>query len=119
MRHLYAGIASILRGSCKGSASDPLSITLPTRHHLKGWVKNTSAGVDIEVDGEKEALDLFLQQLRDRSSTSFPHRRILRFVPTRKRIPLLGDSPLGSRGRRVPADLPGCRYLPGLSARAI
>jgi hydrogenase maturation protein HypF len=28
-------------------------------------VKNTSAGVDIEVDGDKESLELFLQQLRD------------------------------------------------------
>ena len=54
-----------ITGIVQGVGFRPFVYNLAARHNLKGWVKNTSAGVDIEVEGEKEALDLFLQQLRD------------------------------------------------------
>ena len=46
-------------------ASVRLFTTLPLRLKLNGWVRNTSAGVDIEVDGEQDVLDSFVKLLRD------------------------------------------------------
>jgi hydrogenase maturation factor HypF (carbamoyltransferase family) len=34
---------------------------LPGAYQLNGWVRNTSAGVDIEVDGEQDVLDAFVR----------------------------------------------------------
>lgn len=59
------GLRVHITGIVQGVGFRPFVYNLATRHNLRGWVKNTSAGVDIEVDGEKESLDLFLQQLRD------------------------------------------------------
>ena len=59
------GLRIHITGIVQGVGFRPFVYNLAKRHNLKGWVKNTSAGVDIEVDGEKKTLDLFLQQLRD------------------------------------------------------
>jgi hydrogenase maturation protein HypF len=59
------GLRVRIAGIVQGVGFRPFVYNLATRHHLKGWVKNTSAGVDIEVDGDEESLNLFLQQLRD------------------------------------------------------
>lgn len=59
------GLRVHITGIVQGVGFRPFVYNLAARHKLKGWVKNTSAGVDIEVDGEKESLDVFLQQLRD------------------------------------------------------
>ena len=59
------GLRVHITGIVQGVGFRPFVHYLATRHNLKGWVKNTSAGVDIEVDGDRDALDLFLQQLRD------------------------------------------------------
>src|SRR5512145_1815247 len=59
------GLRVHITGIVQGVGFRPFVYNLATRHNLKGWVKNTSAGVEIEVDGEKESLDLFLQQLRE------------------------------------------------------
>ena len=59
------GLRVHITGIVQGVGFRPFVYNLATRHNLKGWVKNTSAGVDIEVDGNQESLDLFLQQLRD------------------------------------------------------
>ena len=59
------GLRVHIRGIVQGVGFRPFVYTLATRHGLRGWVKNTSAGVEIEVDGEKESLDLFLQGLRE------------------------------------------------------
>ena len=58
------GLRVHIKGIVQGVGFRPFIYNLATRHQLKGWVKNTSAGVDIEVDGDRETLDLFLQQLR-------------------------------------------------------
>ncbi|HSL43777.1 MAG TPA: carbamoyltransferase HypF [Anaerolineales bacterium] len=60
-----SGLRVHITGIVQGVGFRPFVYNLATRHNLKGWVKNTSAGVDIEVDGDDEALNLFLQQLRD------------------------------------------------------
>ncbi|HSK66738.1 MAG TPA: acylphosphatase, partial [Anaerolineales bacterium] len=59
------GLRVHIRGIVQGVGFRPFVYTLATRYGLRGWVKNTSAGVEIEVDGEKESLDLFLQGLRE------------------------------------------------------
>jgi hydrogenase maturation protein HypF len=59
------GLRVHITGIVQGVGFRPFVYNLAARHNLKGWVKNTSAGVDIEVDGDQEALDLFLRQLHD------------------------------------------------------
>ncbi len=99
------------RALCKGSAFDPLFITLPRASNLKGWVKNTSAGVDIEVDGEQELLDTFVKLLRDEAPAL---SRIDEF--TASFGPATGFSSFdilhseAVRGR-LPAHLARCRHL--------
>ena len=66
MRHsVMQGLHVHITGIVQGVGFRPFVYNLATRLGLKGWVKNTSAGVEIDVDGEREALDLFLRQLRD------------------------------------------------------
>lgn len=54
-----------ITGVVQGVGFRPFVYNLATTLNLKGWVKNTSAGVDIEADGDQDALDSFLQKLRD------------------------------------------------------
>jgi len=58
-----------ITGIVQGVGFRPFVYNLATRLDLKGWVKNTSAGVEIEVDGNQDALDLFVQKLRDEAPT--------------------------------------------------
>ncbi len=50
-------------GVVQGVGFRPFVYGLATRHELLGWVCNTSAGVDIEVEGPLEALDRFVAGL--------------------------------------------------------
>ncbi|MBL8103678.1 MAG: carbamoyltransferase HypF, partial [Anaerolineales bacterium] len=59
------GLRVHITGIVQGVGFRPFVYNLATRLELKGWVKNTSAGVEIEVDGEKDILDIFVQKLRD------------------------------------------------------
>jgi hydrogenase maturation protein HypF len=59
------GLRAHITGIVQGVGFRPFVYNLAARHNLQGWVKNTSAGVEIEVDGDEEALNLFLEQLRD------------------------------------------------------
>jgi hydrogenase maturation protein HypF len=52
-------------GIVQGVGFRPFVYNLAMRLGLKGWVRNTSAGVDIEVDGERAVLDDFIHALRD------------------------------------------------------
>jgi hydrogenase maturation protein HypF len=54
-----------ISGIVQGVGFRPFVYNLAVRFQLTGWVRNTSAGVDIEVDGPKEALDAFVKALRD------------------------------------------------------
>ncbi|MBI5838473.1 MAG: carbamoyltransferase HypF [Chloroflexi bacterium] len=58
-----------ITGIVQGVGFRPFVYNLATRLELKGWVRNTSAGVDIEVDGERDALDSFVKLLRDEAPT--------------------------------------------------
>ncbi|GAB4402743.1 MAG: carbamoyltransferase HypF [Anaerolineales bacterium] len=59
------GIKVHITGVVQGVGFRPFVYNLATSLNLKGWVKNTSAGVMIEADGDKDALESFLQKLRD------------------------------------------------------
>ncbi|NIR44752.1 MAG: carbamoyltransferase HypF [Gemmatimonadetes bacterium] len=59
------GLRIRVRGIVQGVGFRPFVYGLAERHGLTGWVRNTSAQVEIELDGEPGALDAFLQELRD------------------------------------------------------
>jgi hydrogenase maturation protein HypF len=52
-------------GIVQGVGFRPFVYGLASRYALTGWVRNTSAGVDIEVDGSPVVLDAFTAALRD------------------------------------------------------
>ena len=50
-----------IEGIVQGVGFRPFVYNLARRLGLLGWVRNTSAGVDIEVDGALETLEDFVQ----------------------------------------------------------
>jgi len=52
-----------ITGIVQGVGFRPFVYNLAVAHGLCGWVRNTSAGVEIEVEGAADALDLFTRQL--------------------------------------------------------
>ena len=75
-----SGLHIHITGVVQGVGFRPFVYGLATRFALKGWVKNTSAGVDIEVDGDADVLDAFAKALRDEAP---PLSRIDDFTATR------------------------------------
>ncbi len=61
----FIGARIHITGIVQGVGFRPFVYALASRYQLNGWVRNTSAGVDIEVDGEGDALDAFVKALRD------------------------------------------------------
>ena len=68
------GLRVHIKGIVQGVGFRPFVYNLATRLELKGWVKNTSAGVEIEVDGEKDTLGFIHPKITGRSPNTFPHR---------------------------------------------
>jgi hydrogenase maturation protein HypF len=54
-----------ITGIVQGVGFRPFVYSLATRLSITGWVRNTSAGVEIEVDGSPEALAAFVHALRE------------------------------------------------------
>jgi len=52
-----------VRGVVQGVGFRPFVYRLAQEHHLKGWVRNTSGSVEIEVEGDNGSLDRFLNAL--------------------------------------------------------
>jgi hydrogenase maturation protein HypF len=52
-----------LKGVVQGVGFRPFVYGLALRHGLKGWVNNSSAGVHVEVEGDREAIENFTQEL--------------------------------------------------------
>lgn len=52
-----------ITGVVQGVGFRPFVYNLAIGHGLRGWVRNTSAGVEIEVEGSMLALDAFIQAL--------------------------------------------------------
>jgi hydrogenase maturation protein HypF len=63
MSKLQAGRIHIT-GIVQGVGFRPFVYSLAVRLGLNGWVRNTSAGVDIEVEGEQAVLENFVDALR-------------------------------------------------------
>ena len=53
-----------VRGVVQGVGFRPFIYRLTQDHNLKGWVRNTSGSVEIEVEGDEESLENFLIDLR-------------------------------------------------------
>jgi hydrogenase maturation protein HypF len=53
-----------ITGTVQGVGFRPFVYNLAIRHKLAGWVQNTSAGVDIEAEGDPDALETFIHALR-------------------------------------------------------
>ncbi|MCJ7677140.1 MAG: carbamoyltransferase HypF, partial [Anaerolineales bacterium] len=58
------GLRVRVTGVVQGVGFRPFVYGLATRLGLMGWVRNTAAGVEIEVDGDPEALQTFVGALR-------------------------------------------------------
>jgi len=54
-----------ITGIVQGVGFRPFVYGLAARLHLAGWVRNTSAGVDIEVDAPPATLERFVRALRE------------------------------------------------------
>ena len=59
-----AGARIHIDGIVQGVGFRPFVYNLATRIGLTGWVRNTSAGVDIEVDGTPQNLQTFIEALK-------------------------------------------------------
>ncbi|MGD8605259.1 MAG: carbamoyltransferase HypF, partial [Anaerolineales bacterium] len=57
------GARIFISGIVQGVGFRPFVYALAQRYNLTGWVRNTSAGVDIEVDGDPEQLSSFVLAL--------------------------------------------------------
>lgn len=53
-----------VRGTVQGVGFRPFVYSLALQHQLSGWVRNTSGGVEIEVQGDISNLDAFQQKLK-------------------------------------------------------
>jgi hydrogenase maturation protein HypF len=61
----FRGVRIHITGIVQGVGFRPFVYGLAKKLDLNGWVRNTSAGVDIEVDGEQDVLEAFVKALRD------------------------------------------------------
>ena len=57
-----------LTGIVQGVGFRPFVYNLAVEHGLKGWVRNTSACVEIEVEGSSQALEAFIHELVSKSN---------------------------------------------------
>ena len=53
-----------LRGAVQGVGFRPTVYRLAGKLRLGGWVRNTSAGLELEIEGHSEQLDVFLRHLK-------------------------------------------------------
>jgi hydrogenase maturation protein HypF len=56
-----------INGIVQGVGFRPFVFNLATEYQIKGWVRNTSAGVDIEAESAPDLLDTFIQDLRTKA----------------------------------------------------
>ena len=61
------GLSVRVRGTVQGVGFRPFIYQLAERHGLTGWVRNTGGQVEIELDGDEQALAEFLGELRRES----------------------------------------------------
>jgi hydrogenase maturation protein HypF len=59
----------MVRGAVQGVGFRPFVFRLATKHQLAGWVGNSPQGVQIEIEGPPEHLDLFLDRFEREASS--------------------------------------------------
>jgi hydrogenase maturation protein HypF len=64
MRETTSGLKVWIRGIVQGVGFRPFIFNLAEQHGLTGWVKNTSNGVEIIVNGPSEVLQQFVVDIR-------------------------------------------------------
>ena len=72
-----SGLRIEIKGIVQGVGFRPFIFGLATRLDLKGWVRNTSSGVEIEVSGTTDNLTRFAREIRESAP---PLSRILSLV---------------------------------------
>lgn len=70
-----------IQGVVQGVGFRPFVYNLALNLKLTGWVRNTSAGVDIEIEGDPQTLDSFITALREQAP---PLSRIDEFEVTER-----------------------------------
>ncbi|MEI8130942.1 MAG: carbamoyltransferase HypF [Leptolinea sp.] len=58
-----SGLAIQVRGIVQGVGFRPFIYQLAAKNNLTGWVRNTSNGVEIEIEGKTQSLQAFLNQI--------------------------------------------------------
>ena len=56
-----------IRGIVQGVGFRPFIHKLVRERDLRGTIKNTSSGVELELEGEREALERFVEELPERA----------------------------------------------------
>ncbi|MDQ7842282.1 MAG: carbamoyltransferase HypF [Armatimonadota bacterium] len=79
-------LALDVRGAVQGVGFRPFVYRLATELGLSGWVRNGPAGVRIEVEGQPESVEAFVERLIREAP---PHARILEI--DRTVVPAVGD----------------------------
>lgn len=59
------GVRIFIEGIVQGVGFRPFVFGLAKNFELKGWVRNTSSGVEIEVDGEQDSIRQFIRSLHN------------------------------------------------------
>ncbi len=54
----------VIRGQVQGVGFRPFIYQMAMQMHLTGWVKNTNSGVVIELEGDRDSLQTFIQKLQ-------------------------------------------------------
>src|SRR5690348_16641982 len=105
------GAHIFVTGIVQGVGFRPFVYSLATRLALTGWVRNTSAGVEIDVDGSKSALDRFARALRDEAPALACIEEIkLASQPAagHEKFEILDSAALPSSYQPIPADAAIC-----------
>ena len=107
-----------VRGIVQGVGFRPFIHRLVERHGLTGWVRNSSEGAELELEGPGEELAAFLRELE----TEAPPLALIESVSARagaaRTLRGLPHNPQREGRDHAHARLAGRGYLPGLPARA-
>ena len=102
----------ILFGAVQGVGFRPFVYRLATSLHLPGWVRNSSAGLEIEVEGSPQGLTRFLERLESErpAEAVVLGREISRLVPTGfVEFQILPSGEHDTKSTAVLPDLATCR----------
>lgn len=109
--HNLNGLHIFVTGIVQGVGFRPFVYNLALELHLTGWVKNTSAGVEIELDGSAAQLQAFVKRLK----TNAPPLAQLDEITISKRsisgyqhFEILTSEAIASAFQPIPADVAIC-----------